>query len=94
MAEVVGGLVERGDGIAVEDTAGGVEVVTDVVEENFLEILLGGLVAVVGDLLEGFVGWGEDGVVGLCAVEDFDQVVVFVDKRCELRGVLALVDEL
>lgn len=46
------------------------------------------------NLLEGLVCGGEYGIVGLGAIERFDQVIVFVDELCELRGVLALVDEL
>lgn len=48
----------------------------------------------VGDFLEGFVCRCEDGVVCLCAVEDFNEVVVFVDELCKSCGILALVDEL
>lgn len=92
--ELVGGLVEGGDGVGVQDAAGGVEVVADMVEEDAFEDFLGRFLAVLGNLGEGFVGGGEDGVVCLCAVEDLDEVVEFVDELCKLCCVLALVDEL
>jgi hypothetical protein len=46
------------------------------------------------DLLKGFIGRGEDGVVCLRAVKKLDYVVVLVDELCKLGSVLALVDEL
>jgi hypothetical protein len=94
VAELVGRLEQGGDGVGVEDAAGGIEVRADVVEEDVLEDFLGGLLVVLGNLLEGRVGGGEDGVVCLCAVERLDEVGVFVDELGELGGVVALVDEL
>jgi hypothetical protein len=94
VAEVMGWLVECGDGVAAEDAAGGVEVVGDVVEEDVLEGLFGGLLVVFGDLLEGRVGGCEDGVVCFRAVEELDEVIVLIDQFGELGGVIALVDKL
>lgn len=94
VAEVLGGRVECGDGVAVENAAGGVGLVDDVVEEDVFEDFFGWVAAVLGDLFEGGVGGGEDGVVCLCAVEELDEVVVFVDELGEFGGVFALADEL
>jgi hypothetical protein len=94
VAELLGRLEQGGDGVGVEDAAGGIEVRADVVEEDVLEDFLGGLLVVLGNLLEGRVGGGEDGVVCLCAVERLDEVGVLVDELGELGGVVALVDEL
>jgi hypothetical protein len=65
-----------------------------VVKEDVFEDFFGWLVAVVRDLREGFVGRGEDGVVGFGAVQDFNKVIIFVDERGKLGGVFTLVDEL
>jgi hypothetical protein len=94
VAELLGRLEQGGDGVGVEDAAGGVEVRADVVEEDVLEDFLGGLLVVLGNLLEGRVGGGKDGVVCLCAVERLDEVGVFVDELGELGSVVALVNEL
>ena len=74
----------------MQDTAGRVEVRADMVQKDILENLFRGVLAVVGDLLESFVGRSKDGVVGFGTVKSFDQVVVLVDQLCELGGVLAL----
>ena len=52
-----------------EDSAGWVELLADVVEEDGLQFLLGGLGGVIRDLLERAVYWGEDGEIGGCAVQ-------------------------
>jgi hypothetical protein len=56
----------------VQDTACWVEIVADVVKEDALEHLLRRFLPVVGNLLEGLIGRGEDGIVCFCAVEDLD----------------------
>jgi hypothetical protein len=43
-----------------------------VVQKDALEDFLGWLLAVVGDLLKGFIGRSEDSVVCLGAIEDLD----------------------
>ena len=78
----------------MQDTAGRVEVRADMVQKDILENLFRGVLAVVGDLLESFVGRSKDGVVGFGTVKSFDQVVVLVDQLCKLGSVLALIDEL
>jgi hypothetical protein len=94
VAEVLGGCIKRGDGVAVEHAAGGVEVFDNVVEENILEDFFRGVAAVLGDLLKGCVRGGKDSIVCLCAVQELDEVIVFVDELCELGGVFTLADEL
>lgn len=46
------------------------------------------------DLLESFICGSENGVVGLCAVQELDEVVILVDELCKFCGVLALADKL
>jgi hypothetical protein len=65
-----------------------------VVQQYVLQVLLGRLLVVFGDLLESLVCGGEDGVVGLGAVEGLDEVIVFIDELRKLGSVLALVNEL
>jgi hypothetical protein len=70
VSEVVLGLVKSGDSVAVEHTAGWVEVVRDVVLKNALQDLLRWLLAVLGDLLKGLVSRSKHGVVCLGAIEE------------------------
>ena len=64
------------------------------VEKNALQDFLGRFLAVVWDLLECLIRGGKDGVVGLGAIKELDEVVVLVDELCKLGSVLALADEL
>jgi len=56
----------------------------DVVGQDLLQLLLGWLGGMFGDLLERTVDRSEDGVVGLSAVQRLDKVVVLVDELGEL----------
>lgn len=49
---------------------------------------------VLRNLLKRFIRGGEDGVVGLGAVQCLDDVIVLVNELCKLGSILALVDEL
>ena len=64
------------------------------VSQNFLDQLLRWLLSMFGDLLEGLVGWGKDGVVSSSAIQDLNQIWVFVDEFGELSGVLGASNEL
>jgi hypothetical protein len=92
--KVLGGRVERGNGVAMEYAAGGVEVVDDVIEEDILEHFLRGVAAVLGNLLESCIRGSKDGIVRLCAVQELDEIVIFVNELGELGSIFALADEL
>lgn len=86
-------LEEGGDGARSEDTTGRVEVTRDVVEEDVFDELLGGLVAMLGNSVKGFVCRGKDSEVGGGTIEQLDQVIVFRDQLGEFGRVFALGDE-
>ena len=77
-----------------EKTAGRVEFRRNVVGEEFMDQLLGRLLAVLRDLLESLVGGSEDSVVGGRPIQNLNQVWVFVDEFRELGGVLRASDQL
>lgn len=62
LASEVVTLEESRSSVAEEHTLGRVEVLDDVVRKQSLEELLARLVVVLRNLLEGLVGWGEDGL--------------------------------
>lgn len=64
------------------------------VQQDVLEDFLGWLAAVLRNLLERFVCWCENGVIGLSAVERLDKIIVLIDQLCKLSCVLALANEL
>ena len=64
------------------------------VGEDFLDEFLGRLLVSLWQLLEGLVGWCEDGVVGCGAVQCLDQVWVLIDELCQFGCVLAASNEL
>ena len=88
------GLEQSGNGVAVQDTVGRIEVRADMVQKDILEDLFRGVLSVIRNLLKSFVGRSKDSVVGLGTVESLNQVVVLVDQLCKLGSVFALIDEL
>ncbi len=45
------------------------------------------------DLLERLVDWGEHGVVRKCAIQEGDNIFVFVDQSSQLGGIFARSDQ-
>ena len=84
---------EGGDGVRYKDTTSRVKVGGDVVGQDLLQVFLGWLGCMLGNLLERIVGGCEDSEVGSSAVEKLDDVLVLIDQGCELSSVLALGNE-
>lgn len=89
-----GGLQEGWDGACNEDTTSRIEFGRDVIGQEGLQKLLGGLGSVLGDLFKGAVGGSKDSVVGSGAVEGLYEIIVLADEFGKLRGVLARRNEL